>query len=263
MRIDLPTVRAGLCDLRVPPELVEDSLALIPDSAEGLLVYGSRARGDHLSTSDLDLLALVSVPQKGSTRGLVSVSCYTPAQLATATGTLFGVHLRRDSRILFDPLSHLQRALAVMGQVDTERLFTRIRHLSVVLDVGQEDLVRSLPGLVRQAKYLLRSALYGLAIKEGEPCFSIRELADRYRDSDLSELLASRPSSPPTEQEFEELLRRLTKVVGERPRNPHGSLDALIVNEWGRDQDLTAVAVMARGHESSSDPYEEIEKVLL
>ena len=263
MSTNIEPAREGLLGIGVPTEMVEDAIALIPQSTEGLLVYGSRARGDHIPDSDLDLLALVSPARKGSTRGQVSLSCYTRAQLATAKGTLFGVHLRRDSKLLSDPHGYLESALTGMGEVDTDRLFERIRRLSLVLDAGTLDRGRSLPGLVRQAKYLLRSALYGLAITEGEPCFSVRELAKRYRDPKLSRLLASRSRNTPTEEELEDLTDRLARVVGDHPKNHHGSLDALIVNEWGREADLVSVAVMARGHESSSDPYEEIDKVLL
>lgn len=243
--------------------MATQAVALLPEETEGLIIYGSRARGDHLESSDLDLLAVLPDMRRGVTAGLVSVSCYTRAQLETATGTLFGAHLRRDSRVIFDHGNDLASLLESFGEVDTERLLKRIRRFSCVLDAGPEDRARSTKGLVRQAKYLLRSALYGVAIRDGDPCFSLRELAQRHNDPQLADVLASRPPSEATERELDDLRMRLANVLGELPRNAHGSLDALIVNEWERDPDLVSIAVMARGHKSRSDPYEEIVKVLL
>lgn len=238
-------------------------ISVVPEETEGLLIYGSRARGDHLESSDLDLLAVVPEMRRGVTAGLVSVSCYTRAQLETATGTLFGAHLSRDSRVIFDCGGDLVALLETFGEVDTERLLWRIRRFASVLDASPRDRVRSMKGLVRQAKYLLRSALYGAAIRDGDPCFSLRELARRHNDPQLAHVLASRPPSEANENELDDLRIRLANVLGELPRNPHGSLDALIVNEWDRDPELVSIAVMARGHKSRSDPYEEITKVLL
>lgn len=236
---------------------------LLPEEAQGLIIYGSRARGDHIATSDLDLLAVVPEMRRGFTAGSVSVSCYTRDQLATAKGTLFGAHLRRDSRVLLDPNLGLADLLEDMGDVDTDRLLERIRRFSCVLNANPDDRSRSLKGLVRQARYLLRSAMYGLAIREGEPCFSVRELAERHHDPQLVGLLASRPPADATPSELDTLCERLSSLLGQLPDNPHGSLDALIVNEWNSDPELVSIAVMARGHESRSDPYEEIAKVLL
>lgn len=256
-------VWSALADLSVPPRMATQAVALLPEQAEGLIIYGSRARGDHLESSDLDLLAVVPEMRRGVTAGLVSMSCYTRAQLETATGTLFGAHLRRDSKVIFHHGNDLVGLLDSLGEVDTDRLLKRIRRFSCVLDAAPEDRARSLKGLVRQAKYLLRSALYGIAIRDGDPCFSLRELAQRHDDPSLVYALASRPPSEATESELDDLRTRLANVLGELPRNPHGSLDALIVNAWDSDPELVSIAVMARGHKSRSDPYEEITKVLL
>lgn len=243
--------------------MARQAVELLPRKIDGLLIYGSRARGDHLPSSDLDLLAVVPDARKGKTAGLVSLSCYTREQLATATGTLFGAHLRRDARVIFDDGGDISELVENMGEVDATRLIERIRRFTCVLDVTPEDRLQSLRGLVRQAKYLLRSAMYGLAILEGEPCFSVRELAERNRESELVDMLASRPASVATDAELDLLRGRLAGALGKLPKNPHVSLDALIVNEWDTDPELVSIAVMARGHNSSDDPYEEIAKVLL
>ncbi len=246
----------------VPRALAKIGVAITPSYSTGLLLYGSYARGDSISDSDVDLLALVPYMTSGQSSGLASLSCYTAEQLRSARGTLFGAHLARDGRIIWDPSGQLKAALATMGSVDTVRLFSRIRHLAQVLDASEHDLATSLPGLLREAKYLLRSALYGIAIQAGHPCFSVRELAGRHGDDRLETLLASRNTAEGTREDFRDLTERLSRAIGELPKNPHGSLDALIVNCWESDRDLATVGVMARGR-PSADPYEEFEKVLL
>lgn len=255
-------VMDNLVKCGVPPELAKLGLTIIPAWASGLLLYGSYARGDFIADSDVDLLALVPNMTSGGSSGLASLSCYTAEQLRSARGTLFGAHLARDGRIIWDPTGELSAALATMGSVDAVRLFSRIRHLAQVLDASEDDLATSLPGLLREAKYLLRSALYGKAIQDGDPCFSVRELAERHHDDRLATLLASRDTSAGTREVFRDLVLRLSRAIGELPTNPHGSLDALIVNSWESDRDLATVGVMARGR-PSADPYEEFEKVLL
>jgi hypothetical protein len=52
-------------------------------------------------------------------------------------------------------------------------------------------------------------------------------------------------------------------IVGEFPRSRHGSLEATIVNEWGRPSDLLSMAFMALGATGNGSDYAEVEKILL
>jgi hypothetical protein len=47
------------------------------------------------------------------------------------------------------------------------------------------------------------------------------------------------------------------------PINLHGSLEALIVNEWQSGGDLLSMAFMALGTTGGDSDYAEIEKILL
>lgn len=235
----------------------------IPRAVTAIMVYGSQARGDAVPGSDLDLLAVVSRARPSTHAGDVNISYYTHEQLDTGIGTLFGAHLKRDGHILADPSGQLSVAIQRMGDVDTDRLFARSLHLTQLFTCPQMDLPKYLTGLVREARYLLRSCLYARAIAQGSPCFSVRELAIRHSDPELTRLLASRHTDEPTLAELNACLIRLQEILGSFPTNDHGSLEATIVNEWNNPGDLLSMAFLALGITGQETDYAEVEKILL
>jgi predicted nucleotidyltransferase len=120
----------------------------LPTEIEGLLVYGSQARGDGVPGSDLDLLGLVNTPRPSTHSGDVNISYYTHDQLVTGVGTLFGAHLKRDAKIVWDNHGHLSRAVENMGEVDTNRLLERAHRMSELFTSPGRDLPKYLPGLL-------------------------------------------------------------------------------------------------------------------
>src|SRR4029077_15211361 len=136
----------------------------LPAEIEGLLIYGSQARGDAVPGSEIDLRGLVNAPRPSIPSGDVNISYYTRDHLSTGMGTLFGAHLKRDAKIVWDNHGHLSRAVQHMGEVDTDRLLTRVHRMSELFTSQERDLPKYLPGLMRQARYLLRSCLYAQAI---------------------------------------------------------------------------------------------------
>ncbi len=256
------SILAELTALGVPKEVSTDFPAL-PGDVSALLIYGSRARGDAIADSDLDVLALVKHSSPSAYSGVVNVSFYTRDQLESGIGTLFGAHLQRDAKIIWDPEGELSEIVNTLGNVDTERLFNRVKTMSQVFGSPQLDLPKYLAGLLREARYLLRSTLYAQAIAVNDPCFSVRELAVRHSDPVLAELLASRQSGDSRREEYDECLKRLESMLGRIPENPHGSLEALIVNEWENRGDVLSIAFMALGIVGSGGDYAEIEKILL
>lgn len=245
------------------PDSILDDMPAVPETVSAMVVYGSRSRGDAVEGSDLDLLALVPTQQPTISAGAVSLSFYTSAQLDSGVDTLFGAHLKRDGKVLFDHDGRLTAALSRMGQVDTTRLFRRALAMSQLFTTPERDLPKYLSGLLREARYLLRSSLYAKAIADGVPCFSVRELAVRHNDADLARLLASRQEGEPALEDYSACLSRLHDLLGEFPANLHGSLEAALVNEWGSGSDLLSMAFMALGSSGAGSDYAEVEKILL
>jgi predicted nucleotidyltransferase len=251
----------ALVRLGVPIALLVN-LPSLPEGTRGLLMYGSQARGDAVAGSDVDLLALAETQKPSINAGAVNISFYTRDQLSTGVGTLFGAHLHRDAKIVWDD-GGLTEAVRAMGEVDTGRLLQRVRRMSELFTSLQRDLPKYLPGLLREARYLLRSCLYAEAIEVGNPCFSVRELAARHRDPNLSSLLASRPLGEASTETLNECLVRLRRIIGEFPQSSHGSLEATVVNEWERPGDLLSMAFLALGITGQGSDYAEVEKILL
>lgn len=245
------------------PKVILESFPDLPHDARGLVLYGSRARGDAVADSDLDLLALVARSRPSTHSGLINVSYYTEQQLATGIGTLFGAHLRRDSKVIWDPNDTLAAAIDAMGEVDTDRLLRRAWKMSELFMAPGQDLPKYLSGLLREARYLLRSCLYAQAIAVEQPCFSVREIAARQGDPHLDRLLASRNPGDDSIEDLHECLRRLRLIVGEFPPSANGSLEATIVNEWESPGDLLSMAFLALGATGQGTDYAEVEKILL
>lgn len=262
--VDLEAIRRKLADLRVDDALIKQACAKIRGSAIGVLLYGSWARGTASTSSDLDLLVLSQFRADSGTEGKLSLNAYTPDQLADARATLFGMHLARDGLVLHDTNGRLAEILSTFTPPNPQQLLQRVREFSIILDLPRTEQTTYLPGLCQVARYLLRTAIYALALRDGRPCFSVEELAVRFDQPELTTLLSSHPAlyPAPTLDVLDELRQRLTSAVGAPHSNSFGSLHALIVDASMSNPDLEKLATLALGVDESL-PYAELPKVIL
>jgi predicted nucleotidyltransferase len=254
-----------LRSLNVPDHLVDQLTShLAGVQVVGMLLYGSWARHEAKATSDLDVLVLASTPTKSIHADFVSLSIYTHNQLLSARSTLFGMHLARDGVILSDRSGELRRILALFTPPNPDNLIDRVRRFTAVLDATEAETQKYIAGFCRLARYLLRTAIYAQAIREGEPCFSLQELADRYKDPSLPTVLSSHegvhphPSAPV----FADLKCRLSDTLGHLAPNRYLSLHALIIGSWNSDRELSHLGLLVLGQDDTL-PYAEIPKVIL
>lgn len=263
--IEPDEIDAALRALRVPLSMLEVAREVIPKRSLGVVVYGSFARGDFVGTSDLDLLAVRAYPAGTIINGDVSLTTYTPDQLRSASGTLFGMHLRRDARVLCDAGGVTEQLLTGLASPDPSQLQARIRHLAGILDASPVDLETCLAGLTRMSRYLLRTSIYVAELDRGRPCFSIREIAEARSQPELEKMLASRPEvvGEPTKHGYWNLCGQLQREAGSLKANPHGSLRNLIVAEWFEDPDRASLGVLALPRVQAEFDYAAIRKVLL
>jgi hypothetical protein len=263
--IDPRAVATRLRERGLHDSLVSQSLAVLPRKAIGILLYGSQARGDASPESDVDILVLANGPAASRTGGWTNVTTYGEPQLAGSNGTLFGMHLARDGVILHDTEDSLLNLLRSFGPADQERIFERVKRLAVALKSTSADRVKYLDGLVRLARYLLRTATYAAALNPGPPCFSLSELAERFGIPELPVILSSHlvVHGESTLSVLEDLEYRIAQIVGPIAVNPYGSIQALIVAEWEGDRDLANSTLLVLGSPDDALPYAEIPRVIL
>lgn len=263
-KIDVEAVRIKLAELRVGKTLIRQACKRIRGSATGVLLYGSCARGDASAASDLDLLLVAPHRADSGTDGKLSINCYSPKQFADAGSTLFGMHLARDGIVLHDTDNRMAEMLSEFTSPNAQDLLGRIRDFSIVLELPIEEQLEYLSGLCQVARYLLRSAIYAAALGDGNPCFSVAELADRFNQPELTSLLSSHPGQhpEPSLEVLDDLKHRLRGVVGTPASDSYESLHALIIGSSISDPDLEKLATLALGV-GECLPYAEIPKVIL
>ena len=111
-----------------PTLLVRDALAAsLSDRFIGLVLFGSRARGDHSGLSDWDLLLVAEgLPERvfarhcflvaalpPKLRGSVSIIARTPAEFAVQKSPLF-LDIATDGQILHDPAGVVRARLETL-----------------------------------------------------------------------------------------------------------------------------------------------------
>lgn len=262
---DWAAIKEALQIRQVPLPLQAELRDQLAGQFDGLLLYGSWARGDADADSDLDVLALNFRGSTPSRQGRVSLAVYAEADLQGVSGTLFGYHLVRDGMLLLDREARLSNILARIGAPNPKAVIDRIRSLTPVLDVSHEDRAKYIEGLTQVARYLLRSALYAEGLDRGEPCFSVREIADLKQDPDLVTVLSSHEAVRPKADRvvFNDLQARLSSAVGPLLPNPFGDLHGLIEGAWEFNRELSNFATLALSDGTDELPYDELPKVTL
>jgi hypothetical protein len=260
-----PDIRGVLDSLGVGTAIVEVLTSRIMADTVGLMLYGSRARGDFTVSSDYDILRLSRSHHPTFSVETVSVSSYTAAQLSSASATLFGTHIARDGRILLDTDGELAGIVRELEPAEPIALLEQVRRFSTVVDLPVEEVAEHIAGVTRLARYLLRTAIYAKAMKEGRPCFSVRELSQRFDDPILVTLLASSTelTGPPSLSTFKELRGRLLAEIGSFPAAEWESLEQIGVEMWGVDRNVSALAIRAGSEDDIELDYTDLPKVLL
>jgi hypothetical protein len=258
-------IRDVLSSLGLATAVVEALTSRIAVGTVGLMLYGSRARGDFIVSSDYDILRLSRSQHPTFSVGTVSVSSYTTAQLSSASATLFGTHIARDGRILLDTDGELASIVRGLEPAEPLSLMEQVRRFSTVVDLPDYEVTEHIAGVTRLVRYLLRTAIYAKAMRQGRPCFSVRELSRRFDDPSLATLLASNTelTGPPSLSMFKELRDRLLLEIGSFPALHWESLEQIGVEMWDVDRNVSALAIRAGSEDDVDLDYTDLPKVLL
>ncbi len=107
--------------------------------------------------------------------------------------------------------------------------------------------------------------MYVAALADGEPCFSVRELAERADEPGLVQILAADVESAPvpTPDVLDDLLARLGDIVGPVAPDLYGGLRNLIVAEWFDDPARASLGVLVLAGDQDEFDYTALAKVVL
>jgi predicted nucleotidyltransferase len=157
----------------------------------GIVLYGSRAREDAVSSSDTDVL-LVTPDEAGKRYSQqFSIVSYTEDELADvfSRGTLMGDHLRWESKIIYDPHKRVEKLYGLYSEPDHPRIKKEIQQARMLLGVDRDEFEQSPYNFLYLARYVCRVSAILL---HREVCglynYSYRSIAARLGIPELEEL---------------------------------------------------------------------------
>ena len=261
--VDKTAVSQRLIDAGVPGQFHEEILEAMPADAVGVVLYGSVARGDISAASDIDLLVISDDHETTRAVGRANVTIYDEDQFRSAAGTLYGMHIARDGVVLHDS-GDISGTIATFGDVEVRRVQRRLSQLAMLMELPDGALRSHLPGFIRHARYVLRTATYLAALEEGKPCFSVSELAERAGDPELVALLSSHLSvqGEPTWEVLMELRQRVREQAASERAIEFETLADAIVGYAQILPDVSDSGILILNRRSS-DPYAVIPRVIL
>ena len=225
------------------PEALRRACVAAAGAQDGVLLYGSRARGTARPDSDVDLLLLRDWSPGSWTSGAFNVTSYRPAHLSEMArrGSLFVLHLRLDGLVLADPAGLLAAALDQYRPPSSyEPLLAELAAAGAALD-PVEDSTRYGPALLRLGDYLVRTAAYARLVEAGRPQFDPDDVGDELGDPAVAAVLATRGDVRPGHGRVALCRTALEGLLGRRLENRYGSVEALAVALSGERQHAAAL----------------------
>jgi len=227
--------------------------------ARALVLFGSHARGDASEISDVDILQVCPNPRASYTVGKISYSNYTLQQLLrmARTGSLFVLHLLKESKPLVDSEHVLVRIRQAYCPASTATILSQVKQSLPLLPCDQQAFLERPVRLTTLAIHLLRTTAYAMSFAQGGDSFSMIDVAQRLN---LPKLASIRRDTNVNWPSFCDVVEQLAELVGEIPKNPHGSLEAVIVNAWPESSMCVSLGLRLLA-EKSPMPYDDLDLI--
>jgi predicted nucleotidyltransferase len=146
-----------------------------------LILYGSRARGDHRQSSDVDLLGVIDggrISKEVASRG-ASLYHYPfePLMEKAVEGDLFALHLCREGKVLHDTAETFERIRASFAFKSSYR-DERREASAVVWYLSERPNSMHLRRVRKRMVWAMRTLVIAAAAERGEAVFGSRQLQD-------------------------------------------------------------------------------------
>ncbi len=221
----------------VDTPIVERALGAVAGRSLAVILFGSHARGGATADSDVDVLQIVPTATLPYRLGVVTISPYTSKQFVSMAeqGSLFVLHILREGVVLRDDIGFLDTVRrAFRMPASYEFLRREVSAAARLLDTDEAGYADKWQRLHALVAHLVRSYAYAVLADRGELVFGMREVAARLNDPRLLTIPGLPRRVGPCLHAFRDAVAVLAHYLGTTPANPYGSVEALIVNAYGR-----------------------------
>lgn len=199
--------------MTVSEKTICDALPIAEHPADSFILYGSYARGDNDSSSDIDVLR-ISNQRISADRldGHVALYTYDIKDLREMArqGSLFILHLIREAKPLHDPCRYLANLSATFQKPHSYVTHFKgiVTPASAILDI-EESLFATAPrSFMNAAIFLCRTLVYAEHADGGPFSFSLRSLA---ANDETALMLSTLKCVAPSYSDFE-LIRQIVRT---------------------------------------------------
>ncbi len=223
----------------ITEKIIRDTLLLNEDDRDAYVLYGSYARGDYESSSDVDILRITTrrmlAPRLD---GHVLLHIYDIRDLLEMAkqGSLFILHLIREAKPILDPNNYMREINAAFDKPNSYSLVARkiTKQAITLLDVDESFFQTAPRQFTKVAVFICRTLVYAEHADLGSFSFSLRSLADGDKTASMLCVLKGRSS-------YSDFLR-IRRAVHEKARIPDARTVACSLHELAQRSEADPLA---------------------
>lgn len=180
-------------------------------------LFGSHARGDYNSTSDVDLLSITSVGRfRSFSKGKLNISFYPEDRFleAASRGELFVMHIVQEAVLAYDSRGfdfRMRSSYQPKTNYEKEALSACVLG-DFLTETGQQFADKELLG--RRVAWCVRTILIAQSVNDGRPTFGPGQLLSLYPSKEAHRLLKRNSAENASSDGLEDLQRFLSAFRG-------------------------------------------------
>lgn len=223
-----------------------------------LALYGSRARGDYLDSSDTDLFAVTDDEKyKMIINGETNIACY-PVDLAVSrasSGDLFFMHIANEAVCLYDMQGHfdeIKRSFKYKPTYSEE--IKNASELGYGL-LANQDGVHDFSTYNKRIVWCIRTVLIARSAENRNPKFSAKDLSEMFGDSRIEDVIGIKDSNRFESSVYSIVVEMLVKFGGEISADMPNRYSELISYFESKGNPMGVRTARMFSHDMESDEY--------